>query len=208
MQQLAAFGAFTALQAANPCLAATEFAEVADGRLGIFFLLFGPVLGWVAFNILGPALNQLDTMDDKNTKKRALIGGVGITAAMLAAAPSAEAAQQVAEVADGRLGIFFLLFGPVVGWVAFNILGPGLNQLDTMDAKNSKKRALIGGAGITAAMLSAVPSAEAAQQVAEVADGRLGIFFLLFGPVVGWVAFNILGPGLNQLDTMDAKNNK
>merc|ERR1719253_1750083 len=51
-EQLAAFGAFTALQAANPCLAATEMAEVADGRLGIFFLLFGPVLGWVAFNIL------------------------------------------------------------------------------------------------------------------------------------------------------------
>ena len=135
MQQLAAFGAFTALQAANPCLAATEMAEVADGRLGIFFLLFGPVLGWVAFNILGPALNQLDTMDEKN-QGRALVGGVGITAAMLATAPSAQAAQQVADVADGRLGIFFLLFGPVLGWVAFNILGPALNQLDTMDEKN------------------------------------------------------------------------
>merc|ERR1719453_2723173 len=105
-------GALTALTAANPALAVSEVAEVAvDGRLGIFFVLFGPVLGWVAFNILGPALNQLDKMDAKN---KGLVGGVGLSAAMLAAAPGAEAATEVAQVAiDNRLGIFALLFGPV-----------------------------------------------------------------------------------------------
>ena len=61
-------GALSALTAANPALAMSqEVAQVAgDDRLGIFALLFGPVLGWVAFNILGPALNQLDKMDAKN----------------------------------------------------------------------------------------------------------------------------------------------
>jgi len=133
-QKLAAIGAFTALTAANPCLAVQEVAEVAgDGRLGIFALLFGPVLGWVAFNILGPGLNQLDNMSDKN---KGIVGAMGISAAALMAAPSAEAAQEIAQVAvDGRLGIFALLFGPVLGWVAFNILGPALNQLDTMSEK-------------------------------------------------------------------------
>ena len=66
-QKIAAMGALSALTMANPVLAATnEVAQIADDRLGIFFLLFGPVLGWVGFNILGPALNQLDKMDAKN----------------------------------------------------------------------------------------------------------------------------------------------
>eukprot|EP00241_Pyramimonas_parkeae_P019941 CAMPEP_0114276620 /NCGR_PEP_ID=MMETSP0059-20121206/330_1 /TAXON_ID=36894 /ORGANISM="Pyramimonas parkeae, Strain CCMP726" /LENGTH=147 /DNA_ID=CAMNT_0001396623 /DNA_START=60 /DNA_END=499 /DNA_ORIENTATION=+ len=93
-EKLAAIGAFTALTAANPCLAVQEVAEVAgDGRLGIFALLFGPVLGWVAFNILGPGLNQLDNMSDKN---KGIVGAMGISTAALMAAPSAEAAQEIA----------------------------------------------------------------------------------------------------------------
>ncbi len=43
-------------------LAAQELAQVADsdGRLGILLTLFVPVVGWVLFNIAGPAFGQLD----------------------------------------------------------------------------------------------------------------------------------------------------
>jgi len=34
-----------------------------DNRVGLLLLLGVPVIGWVGFNILGPALNQLDNMD-------------------------------------------------------------------------------------------------------------------------------------------------
>ncbi len=40
---------------------------------------------------------------------------------------------------DGRIAIFFV-FAPVLGWVAYNILGPGLNQLEDMQKKNSRRR--------------------------------------------------------------------
>jgi len=40
---------------------------------------------------------------------------------------------------DGRIAIFFV-FAPVLGWVAYNILGPGLKQLDDMQVKNEEKR--------------------------------------------------------------------
>tara|TARA_B100001250_G_C19597290_1_gene698992 strand:- start:112 stop:540 length:429 start_codon:yes stop_codon:yes gene_type:complete len=40
---------------------------------------------------------------------------------------------------DGRIAIFFV-FAPVLGWVAYNILGPGLSQLEDMQKKNSRRR--------------------------------------------------------------------
>jgi photosystem II PsbY protein len=40
---------------------------------------------------------------------------------------------------DGRIAIFFV-FAPVLGWVAYNILGPGLKQLDDMQVKNVKRK--------------------------------------------------------------------
>jgi photosystem II PsbY protein len=94
----------------------------------------------VGFNILGPLQNQLDAMSEKNeknaksTKKRGLAAGLGLGAASLLAAQSAEAAQQVADLAasDNRLGILALLAVPALGWVGFNILGPLQNQLDAM----------------------------------------------------------------------------
>jgi photosystem II PsbY protein len=43
--------------------AAQEIATTAgDSRLGSLLLLFLPVLGWVGFNILGPASKQLEEM--------------------------------------------------------------------------------------------------------------------------------------------------
>ncbi len=70
---------------------------------------------WVAFNILGPLQNQLDSM---GASKRSIAAGLGLGAASLLAAQSAEAAQQVADVAaasDNRFGTISLLLVPVAG---------------------------------------------------------------------------------------------
>ena len=83
------------------------------------------------FNILGPALNQVDNMQDK---KKGIAGAVGL--ASLMAAGQADAAQEVMDVAiDGRFGILLLLLGPAVGWVLFNIAGPAFNQVDNLNKK-------------------------------------------------------------------------
>jgi len=108
------------------------------------------------------------------------------------------------------------VFVPVLGWVAFNILGPGLNQVDNMAAEaekkagGGKKRGVLAGlgAGLTAAALALPEQADAAMQVAQTADARLSQLALVFVPVLGWVAFNILGPGLNQVDNMAAEAEK
>ena len=54
--------------AAGNAQAASEVAQLAagDNRVGIIATLALPALGWVAFNIAGPALNQLANMDDAN----------------------------------------------------------------------------------------------------------------------------------------------
>ena len=53
-------GAASLLMAGNAD-AATEAMQLAgsDGRAGILLTLFVPVIGWVLFNILGPAQNQV-----------------------------------------------------------------------------------------------------------------------------------------------------
>lgn len=56
----------------------------------------------------------------------------------MAATQQADAASEVMQLAerDLRFGVVALLFIPVLGWVAFNIGGPALNQLSEM-SKNS-----------------------------------------------------------------------
>lgn len=43
----------------------------------------------------------------------------------------------MAAARDNRVLIIATIFVPVVGWVAFNILGPALNQLQAQVAKNT-----------------------------------------------------------------------
>ena len=61
----------------------------------------------------------------QNKKKRSVAAGMGLGAASLLATQSAEAAQQVADLAagDNRLAIFAGLALPAIGLVLFNILG-------------------------------------------------------------------------------------
>ena len=81
-----------------------------------------PALLWSA----GPLKNQIDAMGDK---KKSVAAGLGLGAASLLAAQSAEAAQQVADLAagDNRFGTLALLALPALGWVGFNILGEWLS---------------------------------------------------------------------------------
>ncbi|EIE27294.1 hypothetical protein COCSUDRAFT_52123 [Coccomyxa subellipsoidea C-169] len=209
------------LLAAGNAQAANELATLAagDNRFGTLTLLALPALGWVAFNIGGPALNQLNNM---KTKTRGAAVGVGLGAALLLASQKADAAQEVAQLAagDSRFAIIATLFLPVIGWVLFNIGGPALNQLNNAANKNksgvvkkvaskiNKRRAVTGAiVGLSAASLLAVPQADAANEVMQLAagDNRFGIIATLFLPVIGWVLFNIGGPALNQLNNAAAK---
>ena len=56
----------------------------------------------------------------------------------MVSAGNAQAASEVAQLAagDNRLGIIATLALPAIGWVAFNIGGPALNQLANMDKSN------------------------------------------------------------------------
>ena len=216
--QTAAMSVAASMFFAERADAAQELMQTAlDGRPLVFLAVFGPVLGWVAYNILGPGMRQLEQMQTENAKanKRRAAGALagGLTAGALLGAPEfAEAsANSLGDIAglDGRISIFFV-FAPVLGWVAYNILGPGLRQFEDMQKANAKRKGVLAGAGLSAAALLGMPEAsDAAEQLGDLAglDGRISIFFV-FAPVLGWVAYNILGPGLRQFEDMQKANAK
>jgi photosystem II PsbY protein len=219
----------TMLTASN-AEAATEVAQLAgsDGRVGAILTLFVPAVGWVAFNIFGPAMRQLDTMSEvdapkatkKLRRKAGVAAAVGLSAVAGSAllAESASAATEIAQLAgsDGRVAAIATLFVPALAWVAFNIFGPALRQLDNMSGEDAapkktkkvtKKKSVGAAIGLTAAAsMLAVESANAATEFAQVAatDSRVGVILTLFVPAVAWVGFNIFGPALRQLDNMSA----
>ena len=78
-------------------------------------------------------------------KSRAAAIGLGLSAASLFAASSAQAANEVATLAgDGRPALFLALFAPALIWVGINIAGPALNQINAM-ADADKPAAAKGG---------------------------------------------------------------
>ena len=60
-------GAALSMLSVEGANAATELAQIAasDNRVAILGTLFVPALGWVAFNMLQPTLNQFDAMAEK-----------------------------------------------------------------------------------------------------------------------------------------------
>ena len=96
------------------------------------------------------------------------LAGVSTAVSTLLAAGNAQAAQEVASLAakDNRAGLLALLLTPALGWVAFNILAPALNQLKGMQNANAKRSAAI-GLGLGAALLCS-QSADAAEEIAQV----------------------------------------
>ncbi len=214
--------------AAGNAQAAAEVAQLADGRGLELFLPIAAAGGWVLFNILGPLGNQISAMETNTAGgakrlggaaragKRGLVAGLGLGAATLLAASSADAATEVAQLADSRGLELLLPLTAAIGWVLFNILGPLGNQISAMEsntAGNAKrvggapargaKRGLIAGLGLGAATLLATQSAEAATEVAQLADSRGLELLLPLGAAIAWVLFNILGPLGNQISAMD-----
>ncbi|XP_062192086.1 photosystem II reaction center proteins PsbY, chloroplastic-like [Phragmites australis] len=132
---------FSALASSDAALAAQQIADVAadagsDNRGTLLLVVVAPAIGWVLYNILQPALNQLNRM-----RSQALIAGLGLGAAAtaaLACAPEASAVQELAAVAaaapadDNRGLLLLIVVAPAIGWVLFNILQPALNQLNRM----------------------------------------------------------------------------
>ncbi|XP_062196519.1 photosystem II reaction center proteins PsbY, chloroplastic-like [Phragmites australis] len=129
---------FSALASSDAALAAQQIADVAadagsDNRGTLLLIVVAPAIGWVLYNILQPALNQLNRM-----RSQALIAGLGLGAAGLACAPEASAVQDLAAVAaaapadDNRGLLLLIVVAPAIGWVLFNILQPALNQLNRM----------------------------------------------------------------------------
>ncbi|XP_047085921.1 photosystem II core complex proteins psbY, chloroplastic-like [Lolium rigidum] len=136
---------FSSLATSEPAMAAQRIADVAaasptdDNRGLLLLFVVSPALGWVLFNILQPALNQLNKM----RSEKALVAGLGIGAAAaagLAAAPepASAAVQELAALAaatptdDNRGLLLLFVVAPAIGWVLFNILQPALNQLNKM----------------------------------------------------------------------------
>ncbi|KAL8532828.1 hypothetical protein ACS0TY_009149 [Phlomoides rotata] len=120
---------FSTLSTANPAFAAQQLAEIADGdNRGLALLLpLIPAILWVLYNILQPALNQINKM--RNSK--AVIIGAGLAGLATFHAPDASAA--VAEAAaDNRGQLLLFVVTPAIAWVLYNILQPALNQINRM----------------------------------------------------------------------------
>lgn len=127
----------------DAAFAAQQIADIAEGdNRGLALLLpLVPAIGWVLFNILQPALNQLNRM---RTEKGIIVGlglglGGGLAAGGLLSVPSASAGElaSIADAAaasssDGRGQLLLFVIAPAIGWVLFNILQPALNQLNRM----------------------------------------------------------------------------
>jgi hypothetical protein len=101
-------------------------------RLGTISLLFLPALAWVGFNMLQPATNQLNRMNEireeavagssGGRKKRGVAGAVGLGAALsMFAAQNADAATELSQLAasDNRCAFkiarFMCIFGSTDG---------------------------------------------------------------------------------------------
>ncbi|XP_047958829.1 photosystem II core complex proteins psbY, chloroplastic [Salvia hispanica] len=121
---------FAALSGAEPALAAQQLAEIAEGdNRGIALLIpIIPAILWVLYNILQPALNQINKM--RVTK--GLIAGLGGGLAAAGLLHPQEAAAAAEAAADNRGQLLLFVVAPAIGWVLYNILQPALNQINRM----------------------------------------------------------------------------
>ncbi|KAL4302082.1 hypothetical protein GQ457_10G026290 [Hibiscus cannabinus] len=133
---------FSTLGSCDPAFAAQQIAEIAEGdNRGLALLLpIIPAIAWVLFNILQPALNQLNRM--RSTKGVVIglgLGGLAASGGFLSA-PEASASEiaMVADAAassDNRGTLLLFVVAPALLWVAYNILQPALNQLNRMRSR-------------------------------------------------------------------------
>lgn len=136
---------FSSLASSDAAMASQRIADMAakapadDNRGLLLLFVVAPALGWVLYNILQPALNQLNKM----RSEKALVAGLGIGAAAAAGLaavpePASAAVQELAALAataradDNRGLLLLFVVAPALGWVLYNILQPALNQLNKM----------------------------------------------------------------------------
>ncbi len=119
---------FTTLSSCEPAFAAQQIAEIAEGdNRGIALLLpLIPAIAWVLFNILQPALNQINRM--RQTKGVIVgLGLGGLAASGFISTPDASASE-IAMIADAtsdsRGTLLLLVVAPAILWVLYNILQP------------------------------------------------------------------------------------
>lgn len=128
---------FSTLSSCDSAFAAQQIAELAEGgdNRGLALLLpLIPALAWVLYNILQPALNQINKM-----RNQGIIIGLGLTglaATGFCNTPEASAASEIAMIAeaasDNRGQLLLIVVTPALLWVAYNILQPALNQINKM----------------------------------------------------------------------------
>lgn len=131
---------FSTLSFCDTAMAAQQIADIAEGdNRGLALLLpIVPAVAWVLFNILQPALNQINRM----RSNQGLIVGLGLGLGGLAASgfmstPHASAGEiaMIAEAApssDSRGQLLLIVVAPAILWVIYNILQPALNQINKM----------------------------------------------------------------------------
>lgn len=133
---------FSSLATCDAAFAAQQIAEIAEGdNRGLALLLpLIPAIGWVLYNILQPALNQINRM----RSTRGLIVGLGVGLGGLAASGMvseasaseigmiADAAAAAAAGSDNRGTLLLFVVAPAILWVLYNILQPALNQINKM----------------------------------------------------------------------------
>ncbi|XP_059447387.1 photosystem II core complex proteins psbY, chloroplastic [Corylus avellana] len=129
---------FSTLSSCDAALAAQQIAEIAEGdNRGLALLLpLIPAIAWVLFNILQPALNQINRM---RSSKGVIIGlGLGGLAASsgFMSTPHASASELAtiadASASDSRGQLLLIVVAPAILWVLYNILQPALNQINKM----------------------------------------------------------------------------
>ncbi|KAL3501078.1 hypothetical protein ACH5RR_035527 [Cinchona calisaya] len=130
---------FSTLSSCDAAFAAQQIAEIAaegDNRGLALLLPIIPAIAWVLFNILQPALNQINQM--KST--RGIIIGLGLgglAASGFIHTPQASAASEFAAIAEATTGdsrgqLLLFVIAPAIVWVLYNILQPALNQINKM----------------------------------------------------------------------------
>ncbi|CAN0896334.1 Photosystem II core complex proteins psbY, chloroplastic [Linum grandiflorum] len=126
---------FSAIGSSDPAFAAQQIAAIAEGsdnRGTLLLIVVTPAIAWVLFNILQPALNQINRMRDTKGVVAGLGLGGGIAGLMAATAPEASAAAAEAAGSDNRGTLLLIVVAPAILWVLYNILQPALNQINRM----------------------------------------------------------------------------
>ncbi|XP_004142959.3 photosystem II core complex proteins psbY, chloroplastic [Cucumis sativus] len=129
---------FATLGSSDPAFAAQQIAEIAadgDNRGLALLLPLIPAVAWVLFNILQPALNQINRMrSDKGVIIGLGLGGLTASGFMYAPDASASEIAMIADASssDSRGQLLLFVVAPAILWVLYNILQPALNQLNRM----------------------------------------------------------------------------